>query len=144
MATLLIIASLVLNVTLIAIISIIRKDHQRKQAHFTCKDYKRNIQGRLMLPYSEISRKALTLISHAELSKGRGIMPKIVTDQVVGCLIEAIKEELESKPQFINIQVARDSNHKRVVVDFDFDLILKSCASTHTNLDKPRIINTHY
>ncbi|MNI77916.1 hypothetical protein D3C73_1342500 [compost metagenome] len=97
-----------------------------------------------MLPYSEISRKALTLISHAELSKGCGIMPKIVTDQVVGCLTEAIKEELESKPQFINIQVARDSNLKIIVVDFDFDLILKSCASIQTDLYKPRIINTHY
>lgn len=144
MATLLIIASLALNVALIAIIRIIRKGHQTKQAHFTCKDYKRNIQGRLMVPYSEISRKSLTIISHAELSKGCGIMPKIVTDQVVGCLTEAIKEELESKPQFINIQVARDSNHKRVVVDFDFDLILKRCANIQTDISKPRIINTHY
>ncbi|MFE2863224.1 hypothetical protein [Sphingobacterium multivorum] len=144
MATLLIIASLALNVTLITIIRIIRKGHQRKKGDLTCKDYKRNIQGRLMVPYSDISRKSLTLISHAELSKGIGIMPKIITDQVVGCVTEAIKEELESKPQFINIQVARDSNFKRVVVDFDFDLILKSCVSIQTDLNKPRIINTHF
>ncbi|WP_343322313.1 hypothetical protein [Sphingobacterium multivorum] len=144
MATLLIIASLALNIALITIIRIIRKGHQRKQGYLTCKDYKRNIQGRLMVPYNEISKKSLTLISHAELSKGIGFMPKIITDQVVGCVAEAIKEELESKPQFINIQVARDSNFKRVVIDFDFDLILKGCTSIQTDIDKPRIINTHY
>ncbi|MGJ1407419.1 hypothetical protein [Sphingobacterium siyangense] len=144
MATLLIIASLVLNVALIAIISIIRKGHQRKQSYLTCKDYKRNIQGRLMVPYSEISRKSLALISHAELSKGRGIMPKIVTDQVVDCITEAIKEELGSKPQFINIQVARDSNFNRVIVDFEFDLILKTGENIQKDLNKPRIINTHF
>ncbi len=144
MATLLIIASLVLNVALIAIISIIRKGHQRKQSYLTCKDYKRNIQGRLMVPYSEISRKSLALISHAELSKGRGIMPKIVNDQVVDCITEAIKEELGSKPQFINIQVARDSNFNRVIVDFEFDLILKTGENIQKDLNKPRIINTHF
>lgn len=100
MATLLIIASMALNVALTAIIMIFRKDNQRKHTQFACKESKRNIQGRLMVPYSDLSRKSLTLISQAELSEGRGIMPKIVTDQVVGCITEAIKEELESKPQF--------------------------------------------
>lgn len=144
MATLLIIASLALNVALSAIIMISRKGHQRNQNQFTGKESKRNIQGRLMVPYSDISRKSLALISHAELSKGRGTMPKVITDQVVGCVTEAIKEELESKPQFINIQVARDSNFKRVIVDFDFDLILKSGAIIRPDLSKPRIINTHF
>jgi len=144
MATLLIIASMVLNVALTAIIMIFRKALHRNKNQFAGKEYKRNIQGRLMVPYSDLSRKSLTLISHAELSDGRGIMPRIVTDQVVGCVTEAIKEELESKPQFINIQVVRDSNFKRVVVDFDFDLILKSGANIRPDLSKPRIINTHF
>lgn len=144
MATLLIIASLALNVAFAFMIYLIRKSQTKKQRAITCKYFGRNIEGRLMIPYSEISRKSLALISYAELSKGYGVTPKVVTDQVVGCVTEAIKEELESKPQFINIQVARDSNLKRVVVDFDFNLILKGCTSIQTDIDKPRIINTHY
>ncbi|MDQ1150187.1 hypothetical protein QE382_002171 [Sphingobacterium zeae] len=144
MATLLIIASMALNVALTAIIMIFRKGNQRKHTQFACKESKRNIQGRLMVPYSDLNSKSLTLISSAELSQGRSTMPKVVTDQVVGCVTEAIKEELESKPESINIQVARDSNFKRVVVDFDFDLILKSEANVRPNLNKPRIINTHF
>lgn len=144
MATLLIITSLALNVSFAVIIYIIGKSQPKKREAITCRDYKRSIEGRLMIPYAEISRKSLALISYAEISKGYGVMPKIITDQVVGCVTEAIKEELESKPQFINIQVARDSDIKRVVVDFGFDLILNGCTSIQKDIDKPRIINTHY
>lgn len=172
MATLLIIASLTLNVALLVVISIMassfisivnHRDRSLVNAFGKFNDllkrfrgHKRTLSGRILIPQTEFDHDFINTLAKSGQRRANSGMISRVIDPITESIAELITEELKAHPQYIDIVVSRNHKEYCIQVDFNFDFILEASSrivlhkvltaweTMPDHIQKPRIINTHF
>lgn len=172
MATLLIIASLGLNVALLVVISIMASsfigtvNHRDRSLAYAFEKFndllkkfrghKRTLSGRILIPHSDFQPDFLKAIDISGPRRANSGMISRVIDPITESIAELIAEELKAHPQYIDIVVSRNHEQYCIQVDFNFDFILEASSrivlhkvlttweTMPDHIQKPRIINTHF
>lgn len=173
MATLLIIASMALNVSLLAIVillanTFVKSIKTRSQLVLDTKNrldrlisrftpVSRGIEGRVAVPFYELPSDFIHIMRSARFKEAYKHLPQPIIADICDAIAHAIKLELEARPQYITIDVSRSIANNLVEIDFSYPFLLYPGANllrdnfievlkgtSPSHFDMPRIISKHF